>query len=141
MLKQLLALTALIPLAGCVSAQFQEDRAAAWTEYQTTIPVCETATECRDMWEMAEVWVVKNASYKIQTKTDVQISTYNSADSGIQANILKEPLGNGRYRIVAHITCGAIANELCSAHPAFLSTDFNRTLNAMKAKKPAGTSL
>lgn len=144
MKKLLLAALAVtcLPLSACVSTEFQNARADAWTEYRNTIPVCSSDAECKAMWEMAEVWVVRNADYKIQSKTDIQISTFNSNDSGIQVNVLKEPIGGGKYQIVATVMCGALAAEFCTKHPAFLSVDFNKTLNALKTpEKRPGTAL
>lgn len=84
------------------------------------------------MWEMAQLWVVKNAGYKIQTATNVLIQTYNATGSRVElaATVTKEPLGQGRYKIVAQLWCDNIF--VCRPDRLDALLDFNRTVSAVQ---------
>lgn len=71
--------------------------------------ICESQ-DCAEQWQRAQVWVVKHSHWKIQTATDVLIQTYNPTGSmpTYGFSIMKEPLGNGRYRITMSLSCGNI---------------------------------
>jgi len=45
-------------------------------QFQNTIPTCSGEADCKAKWEAAQLWVVHNAGFKIQTATDVLIETY-----------------------------------------------------------------
>lgn len=99
-------LISLFALSGCVVSP--EQQRALQEKYDRaiqTIPVCDGEKDCAAKWEVAQLWVSQNAGYKIQTSSNVIIETYNSQDRGIAASITKEPLGSGKYKIVANIWC------------------------------------
>jgi hypothetical protein len=124
------ALTAIV-LAGCAT-QVDPAVQAKRDEIQRTIPTCVNEKECNAKWEMAQLWVVKNAGYKIQTATSVLIQTFNATGSRVQlaAEITKEPLGGGRYQFIAKVWCDNIFG--CSPNRLDALLDFNRTLNAVQ---------
>lgn len=119
--------------ASCASApspQVQAKRA----EFERTIPTCAAEKDCEAKWEAAQVWVVKNAGYKIQTATNVLIETYNSIGSStdVAVRVLKEPLGSGSYRFVVNVWCANIFG--CFPNPWDAALDFNRTLNSVSVE-------
>lgn len=65
-------------LSGCAgnSAEIQTKRA----ELERTTPICIDAADCNAKWEAAQLWIVHNAGYKLQTATNVLLQTYNSTD-------------------------------------------------------------
>ena len=118
--------------AGCATQQYDPATQAKLNEIQRTIPTCSGDKECNAKWETAQLWVVKNAGYKIQNATNVLIQTYNATGSrvDIAAQITKEPLGGGRYQFIANIWCDNIFG--CRPNRLDALMDFNRTLNAVQ---------
>lgn len=129
MMKRILAAcVAAVALAGCASTS--PERQAAIAEIQRTIPTCDGEKDCAAKWGAAQLWVVKNAGFKIQTVTGVMIQTYSPATGDVQlaATITKEPQGGGRYRIVGKLWC---ANPFgCHPDPAQALLRFNREVGA-----------
>jgi hypothetical protein len=66
-------------LQGCAIAPTAEQQREQ-ARFQQTIPTCRDDRDCKVKWEAAQLWIVHNASYKIQTATDVLLETYNSTD-------------------------------------------------------------
>lgn len=108
------------------------ERQAKLQQFRETIPVCEGEADCKAKWEAAQLWVVHNSRYKIQTATDVVIHTYTpvGADPSIGARVTKEPLGGGRYQIVVSVFCDNIFGCVPDAIDA--SLDFNRAVSAAR---------
>lgn len=113
-------------LSGCAS---NPERQARIAHFHATTPVCSGQEQCDAMWEYAQVWVASNGRMKIQTATNVLIETYgsrpNSPDLAIR--VLKEPQGNGRYRIVFSGGC----NNIFGCVPDAIETGirFNEYIN------------
>lgn len=99
------ALLAAVGLSGCAGMQqaAAEDTAKR-AQIEQTRPTCDGQQDCAAKWEAAQLWVIKHAGMKLQTVTTVLIQTFNSADYGLAMTVTKEPLGGGRYTIVAHAT-------------------------------------
>lgn len=118
-------------LSGCAALQNPAAQAKR-DEIQRTIPTCTSERECTAKWEAAQLWVVKNAGYKIQTATTVLIQTFNATRSSVYlaAQITKEPLGGGKYQFIANVWCDNIFGCRPDRMDALL--DFNRTLNAVR---------
>ena len=97
-----------------------------------TIPICTIPAECEAKWEAAQLWVVRNAGYKIQLATSVLIETYNSVQpsTNLAVQVIKEPAGAGNYRFLAKAWCGNVFGCFPDPHDAVL--DFNQTLNAVR---------
>jgi hypothetical protein len=112
--KPLIALILAAALSGCAT-QPDPARAARAQDIQRTIPVCDGERDCAVKWEAAQLWVAKNAAYKLQTVTTVLIQTYNPSrsDTGLAASVTKEPLGGGKYRILARLWC----DNMFGCHP------------------------
>lgn len=116
-------------LAGC-SISPAKDEQMNRAEFERTIPTCDGEQDCNVKWEAAQLWVVHNAGFKIQTATNVLIETYNAVggSSSIAVRVTKEPLGGGRYKIVVRTFCdnmfGCIPDRWTAAF------DFNRTVGA-----------
>lgn len=107
-MKQMLMMVALaVTLIGCAQ---NPQRAAMQEEFYRTIPTCSSAEDCNAKWEAAQLWVVHNAAYKIQTVSNVMIETYNptNASARIGARVTKEPVGGGKYKLVVSIWCDNI---------------------------------
>ena len=127
-------LTPLFVIAGLSGCAVQQNPAvqAKIDEIQRTMPTCSSEKECNAKWETAQLWVVKNAGYKIQTATSVLIQTFNATGSRVElaAQITKEPQGGGRYQFVAKVWCDNIFG--CRPNRLDALLDFNRTLNAVQ---------
>jgi hypothetical protein len=127
-------LTAPLVIAGLYGCAVQQDPAvqAKIDEIQRTIPTCSSEKECNAKWETAQLWVVKNAGYRIQTATSVLIQTFNATGTRVElaAQVTKEPQGGGRYQFVAKVWCDNMF--VCSPNRLDALLDFNRTLNAVQ---------
>ena len=111
-------------------AEQRAEREALRTQFLKTIPICSGLADCKAKWEAAQLWVVHNAGYKIQTVTDVFIETYSTSPndfSGIlAASVTKEPLGNGSYKILIEIFCAH-----CESNVVLVAgINFNKTVGA-----------
>ena len=89
-------------------------------------------SDCIAKWEAAQLWVVHNAGYKIQTATNVLIETYNPGqnDTDLAARVTKEPLGGGKYRLIIKAWCNNMFG--CSHDPMTAALDFNSKIGATK---------
>lgn len=136
MKKLLLAALAVtcLPLSACVSQAALDLNAEYQADYLRTRQTCDNPGECKAMWEAAQVWVAKNAAFKIQTQTDLIIETYNSPfkDSGLAVRVMREPLGDGTYLLTITADCGMSYNKDCDVHPGAAVVDFNATMKATK---------
>jgi hypothetical protein len=113
---------------SCASGQVIQAKRA---EFLSTIPTCEGAADCKAKWEAAQLWVVHNAGWKIQIANDVLIETFNPAQNSpaIAARVTKEPLGGGKYKLVATIWCSNMFGCVPNAWDAALA--FNRDIGAI----------
>lgn len=127
-MTKLLAIVAAAALGGC--AVQSPERQAVMAEAQRTVPVCVGERDCAAKWDAAQLWVVRNAGFKIQTANNVLIQTFNPTNHSIYlaATITKEPQGGGRYRILAQFGCANMFG--CKPDPAQAIVDFNRYVNA-----------
>ncbi len=128
-----------ITLSGCAAVDgYYEKRgevAAKKRERQKIVssivedvPVCDGEAQCTAMWEAAQLWVAKNAGYKIQILSNVLIETYSSTDMSLAARITKEPVSSGKYKIVALVRC---SNPFgCITKPDLAVADFNQRITA-----------
>jgi len=121
---------ALFILGGCAMSSPANKQKLA--EFNSTIPTCNGKADCKVKWQAAQLWVVQNSAYKIQTATDVVIETYNpsEAGTGLAAEVTKEPMGHGEYKIVVKLWC----NNIFGCVPDALDSeiDFNKTVAAAK---------
>ncbi|MDT3708149.1 MAG: hypothetical protein ROZ09_15105 [Thiobacillus sp.] len=127
--KLLAALIASATLIGCAVTP-NPQRQALLDEINKTTPTCAGAEDCNAKWDAAQLWVVHNAGYKIQTATNVLIETYNPAQysPGIAVLVTKEPMGGGAYRIPVKISCANIYG--CQPDRYKAALDFNRVVGA-----------
>jgi len=66
-------------------------------------------------WDRANFWVNKHSKMKMQTVSNTLIQTYNPYRSGQMGfNIMKEPLGNGKYKINVEINKHGSMMELAT---------------------------
>ncbi len=94
---------AMLVLSACAAGPSPQTVA----QFRSTIPTCSGEADCKAKWEAAQLWIVHNAGFKIQTATDVLIETYNPTGSSpsLAARVTKEPLGGGQYKIVVYVWC------------------------------------
>ena len=111
--------------AGCIG-EIQAQRQAMVSRLYETIPTCENEQDCKEKWNAAQAWIATNCGMKIQIATDTIIETYNptGGSTRLAARAIKEPLGDGKYRIVINVWCdnflGCFPDALESA------VDFNQ---------------
>ncbi|MDX9688819.1 hypothetical protein [Halopseudomonas formosensis] len=107
------ATTLLVGCATTPSPAIQAKRA----ELEATTPICVDEQDCKAKWEAAQLWIVRNAGFKLQITTDVLLQTYNATGGSplIAVQATKEPLGGGKYKIVVAISCdnifGCVPNQ------------------------------
>lgn len=132
MKNMLLAALTAVALSGCATVPDAE-RAAMMEQINKTIPTCVGAEDCNAKWEAAQLWVVHNAAYKIQTATNVLIETYNPSQHSpsLAARVTKEPQGGGKYRLLVALWCDNMFGCVPDAYAKAL--EFN---NAVGAAKP-----
>lgn len=101
-------------------------------QFRNTIPTCSGEADCKAKWEAAQLWVVHNAGFKIQTATDVLIETYNptGGSPSLAARVTKEPLGGGKYQIVVFVWCDNVFGCVPDSWQAALA--FNRVVGAAR---------
>ena len=114
-------------LLGCATSPEMQARQA---EVRRTIPTCLGAEDCNAKWEAAQLWVVRNAGWKIQTQSSVLIETYNAVGSSprIAVQVTKEPLGGGKYQFLVKVWCDNIFG--CQPNSWDAALDFNRQIGA-----------
>jgi len=117
----LFVLTLLLP--GC--AEMMAKRQQNIDQFRQTIPSC-TEETCKARWNAAQAWIVKNCGMKLQIVTDTVIETYNPPKNSLTlaARVLKEPIGNGEYKIIITTYCDNIFG--CSPDALDAANDFNR---------------
>lgn len=112
-------------LSACASSP---ERQAKLAELQRTIPTCVGAEDCNAKWEAAQLWVVKNAGWKIQNQSNVLIETYNAINgsTSIAVRVTKEPMGGGKYKFLVKVWC----DNVFGCHPDSLDAAlrFNREI-------------
>lgn len=98
--------------------------------FESSIPICEGEKDCLAKWEAAQLWVAHNAGYKIQTATSVLIETYNATggSTNLSAQVTKEPLGGGKYQIIAKLWCDNIFG--CTPNAKSALSEFNKKVGA-----------
>lgn len=116
-------------LSGCNTTPSPEIQAKR-AELERTTPVCNDEKDCNAKWEAAQLWIVHNSGFKIQTATNVLIQTYNATggSAAIAVQATKEPIGGGKYKILVRVSCdnmfGCVPNQWDAA------LDFNRKVGA-----------
>ena len=120
-------------LCGCATSPKMEVKQA---EVFRTIPTCSGAEDCNAKWEAAQLWVVHNAGWKIQTQLSVLIETYNAVGSSprIAVRVTKEPLGGGKYKFIINVWCDNIFG--CQPNSWDAALDFNRRISAVTLNSP-----
>ncbi|MHB1174069.1 MAG: hypothetical protein ACYCZJ_02955 [Sulfuriferula sp.] len=129
-MRNLMLSATLIALTGCATNQSPE-MLAKQAEFNRTIPICTDEKDCNAKWEAAQLWVIHNAAFKIQTATNVLIETYNATDStpSIAARVTKEPMGGGKYQFIVSVWCDNIFG--CQPNSWDAALNFNRTVGAV----------
>lgn len=117
-------MASMVFVSGCAVTPTPEDE-AKWERVKSSIPSCSSDKECALKWDAAQLWVVKNAGYKIQTATNVIIETYNSVNSStlLAVRVTKEPAGQGKYFINITVWCDNMFG--CSRDKVDAILDFN----------------
>jgi hypothetical protein len=93
-------------LAGCeatISKRLQAPLAAA-----SAVDSPVTCQPCTTEWQRAQLWLTAHSKWKVQTATDVVLSTYSPVDADVSYGftVTKEPLASDRYRITVRMQCG-----------------------------------
>lgn len=132
-MKKLIVLTlaaaALVSLVGCATPA-DPVRSAKLLEARESAPRCNGEKDCAAKWDAAQLWVVKNAGFKIQNATNVLIQTYFPTNSSVElgVEVTKEGEGGGVHVIRAKIWCDNWIG--CSRDPLDALLDFNRKVSA-----------
>jgi hypothetical protein len=133
MQKLLVVILFMLAVNGCVTTGQNKAAQAKLNKFENTIPICDGVADCQAKWEAAQFWVVKYSPLKLQTATNVIIQTYNSPKDSLQlaASVTKEPLGNGRYKILINTWCD---NWMFSCNPEKMDAQihFNNYVGSAK---------
>lgn len=117
-------ITAAIALAGCASAPPVQPVPA---------PTCSAGADCNAKWDAAQLWIAKNAGFKLQTATGVLLQTFGPSSAtrdstSLAVTVMREPDGPGQFRIVARMSCGNPFG--CTPEAPAALADFNRKIAA-----------
>lgn len=120
---------AIVALSGCAVTPKKEQQ-AKMAQFQRTIPTCSNEKDCKAKWDAAQLWIVHNAGYKLQTVTDVLLETYNPGeyDTDLAVRVTKEPQGDGVYKIIVKAWCNNIFG--CTPNALDAELDFNAKVGA-----------
>ncbi|TCN87879.1 hypothetical protein [Shewanella fodinae] len=128
--RNLLAAVAVLFITSCATASSPEIEAKR-AQLKATTPICVDENDCKAKWEAAQLWIVRNAGFKLQIVTDVLLQTYNATGGSpsLAVQATKEPLGGGKYKILVSISCDNVFGCVPNQWDAALS--FNRTVSAV----------
>lgn len=128
-MKKLIGVIGLVLVGGCATTP-DPQRLAMQEQINQTIPTCSGVEECNAKWEAAQLWVVHNSAYKIQTATNVLIETYNPSQHSpsLAARVTKEPQGAGKYRLLVALWCDNMFGCVPDAYAKAL--EFNKAVGA-----------
>ena len=121
------AMIATLGLAACaVSPEIQ----ARMDEYNRTIPVCSSDSDCRSKWSAARAWVVENSDFGIRAEGDDRIMATSNivSTSGLGVVVDRVEVGGG-YQILVDLECFS-AYGCPDIWDNML--DFNRRVNAAR---------
>lgn len=120
----------MLSLAGCIVAPpaVSPEKLA---EIKNSTPVCTDEADCKVKWEAAQLWIVHNAGFKLQTTTSVILETFNPIQNtpNIAVQVTKEPVGKGKYEIKAKIWCNFYGYD-CTPNQWDALLDFNNKVGA-----------
>lgn len=126
MIRRIFLVASCFMLPGCSTLPTSNSEVAV---------TCDSAT-CAEKWASAQLWVVKHTSMKLQTVSDAIIDTYDpclpmAAEAPYGFRILKEPVGNGNYRIIMDraFYCGFLRVHYGSPESVAQFNAFMRTGN------------
>lgn len=119
-------------LVGCAMNNAADLEAA-----RRITPTCSAGADCDAKWDAAQLWIVKNAGFKMQTTTNVVLQTFGpstatSSSTNLAVTVTREPDGPQRFRIVARMSCGNPFGCSPEAPAALLA--FNRAVSEAKAQ-------
>lgn len=120
-------------LTACASPEQKVEKQAKIEEFRSTIPICTGPADCAAKWEAAQYFIIKTSPMNMQTVTNVLIQTYPSPKNSIRLamSVTKEPLGNGKYRILVNAYCD---NFMWPCEPGKLESalGFNNYVNSIQ---------
>jgi len=127
---QFIAVSIFASIVLCACATSPE-MLAKQAEVNRTIPTCASVEDCNAKWEAAQLWVVHNAGWKIQTQSSVLIETYNAVNSSpnIAVRVTKEPIGGGKYQLLVKVWCDNIFG--CEPNSWDAALNFNQTIGGV----------
>ena len=99
-------------------------------EYNRTIPVCSSDSDCRSKWSAARAWVVENSDFGIRAEGDDRIMATSNivSTSGLGVVVDRIEVGGG-YQILVDLECFS-AYGCPDIWDSML--DFNRRVNAAR---------
>jgi hypothetical protein len=92
-----------LAVTGCVTpVQLSEAQ-----KLQLKPVACAGDDACKIAWQKAQLWLVKNSAYKLQTANDTLLQTFNGPahTTEITYTVTKEPVTVGNYEIVMRAGC------------------------------------
>jgi hypothetical protein len=127
MVKQMTvcALVAASALVGCSTIDQPGGRL-----YEALLPAqnvgdsVECASGCKSEWERAQLWLSRHSKWKLQSVTDVVLTTYNPVNSEVSYGfeVTREPVSEGRYVVRMALQCGNMLG--CDPSPVSVRNAF-----------------
>lgn len=121
-------------LTGCASTAQNKELVA---KYQATIPECSSGEDCEIKWAAARRWVQMRAGLRIENYDENYIQThkhYDFANTALGVEVTREPIGSGRYQIVAKMW---VNNFLAEGDVPARMVEFNDYVNSASAANPS----
>ena len=130
----LLALLVAVNMQGCAgSAKMLPSAPSDADLIDSKLPLrCPSKEQCDRWWRTAQVWVVKNAGFKIQVATDAILQTYNptAGASSWAFQVTRAPDGATSEVFEIEARCGMYA--ACSPVYETVIADFKRAVLATR---------
>lgn len=129
-----LVLVATLAVAGC-AAPYQQvtppPTQADMIDFKLPLH-CKSKEQCDRWWRTAQVWVMKNAGFKVQVATDAILQTFNATPgvAGYSVEISRAPEAAEGEVLEIEARCGW-SGHCDRSHETFIA-DFKRTVLGTK---------
>lgn len=132
--RTLAPLLAAAMLAGCQTYQTMTEIPPEPVPGPT--PTCSSSAECDAKWSAARLYLIHLGGNRIDRDTADYIFTANTNDASLSAQVTREPVSAGVYRIVAVFGCYGASNAkgCLPTSPQAALARFNSALNAIGEK-------
>lgn len=106
---RLMLICAILALAGCAANPGAHVDPSLLARAQRPL-ICPDAAQCAAYWQRAQVWIIKNSSYRIQTVSEAVIVTFGpfGGTTDLAFNVTRSPGQDGSATIDIDARCDNI---------------------------------